>query len=62
MRGVCIVNVAMMESVIDFDESSNSNSRFDASDCSTDAADSASGTAGTKQTVKSFLVSSSFIS
>lgn len=49
-----VVNVAMMEQVIDYDESSNSNSRFDTSDCSTDAADSVSGTAGTKQTVKSF--------
>ena len=48
-----VVNVAIMEQVIDYDESSNSNSRFDVSDCSTDAADSVSGTAGTKQTVKS---------
>lgn len=46
--------MAVMEQVIDYDESSNSNSRFDASDCSTDAADSVSGTAGTKQTVKNF--------
>lgn len=46
--------MAMMEQVIDYDESSNSNSRFDTSDCSTDAADLVSGTAGTKQTVKSF--------
>jgi hypothetical protein len=49
-----LVNVAGMEPVIDYDESSNSNSRFDASDCSTDAADSVSGIGGTKQTVKSF--------
>jgi hypothetical protein len=54
VRGIGLVNVAMMDGVIDYDESSNSNSRFDTSDCSTDAADSVSGTAGTKQTVNNF--------
>jgi hypothetical protein len=38
-----------MESFIDPDDSSNSNSRFEISDCSTDAGDLSSGPAGTKQ-------------
>lgn len=39
-----------MESFIDLDDSSNSNSRFENSDCSTDAGDLSSGPAGSKQT------------
>jgi hypothetical protein len=39
-----------MESFIDPDDSSNSNSRFENSDCSTDAGDFSSGPAGSKQT------------
>lgn len=38
-----------MESFIDPDDSSNSNSRFEISDCSTDAGDLSSGPGGTKQ-------------
>jgi hypothetical protein len=41
-----------MESFIDPDDSSNSNSRFENSDCSTDAGDLSSGPAGSKQTTQ----------
>ncbi|PNF41845.1 hypothetical protein B7P43_G15805 [Cryptotermes secundus] len=41
-----------MESFIDPDDSSNSNSRFENSDCSTDAGDLSSGQAGSKQTTQ----------
>lgn len=41
-----------MESFIDPDDSSNSNSRFENSDCSTDAGDLSLGQAGSRQTTQ----------